>query len=107
MSTRKSSAYVPVNEPTASIPASASVPASSCIYTTRSGRKVSFLLPLKYRPSDMGHCRGAVRTILCYSLINLRYYYCDIVLELLNCLICIFSCSLLIFFYDMATVFCH
>ncbi|GBN51401.1 hypothetical protein AVEN_80240-1 [Araneus ventricosus] len=63
VSTCKSSAYIPANkpsgsitanEPSASSTASASLPASSSTYTTRFGRKVRFLQPVKYRPSDSG-----------------------------------------------------
>ncbi|GBM98270.1 hypothetical protein AVEN_168796-1 [Araneus ventricosus] len=63
VSTRKSSASIPANKPSASIPAnessasstaSASLPATSSTYTTRFGRKVRFLQPVKYRPSDSG-----------------------------------------------------
>ncbi|GBM95658.1 hypothetical protein AVEN_135679-1 [Araneus ventricosus] len=63
VSTRKSSASIPANKPSGSIPAnepsasstaSASLPASSSTYTTKFGRKVRFLQPVKYRPSDSG-----------------------------------------------------
>ncbi|GBL87567.1 hypothetical protein AVEN_165174-1 [Araneus ventricosus] len=63
VSTCKSSAYIPAIKPSGSIPAnepsassttSASLPASNSTYTTRFGRKVRFLQPVKYRPSDSG-----------------------------------------------------
>ncbi|GBO36146.1 hypothetical protein AVEN_240471-1 [Araneus ventricosus] len=63
----KPSGSIPANEPSASSTASASLPASSSTYTTRFGRKVRFLQPVKYRPSDSGvgdYC-GAVRTVSC------------------------------------------
>ncbi|GBM94712.1 hypothetical protein AVEN_26872-1, partial [Araneus ventricosus] len=43
----KPSGSIPANEPSASSTASASLPASSSTYTTRFGRKVRFLQPVK------------------------------------------------------------
>ncbi|GBM94414.1 Retrovirus-related Pol polyprotein from transposon 297 [Araneus ventricosus] len=54
VSTFKSNASIPANELSASSTASASLPTSSSTYTTRFGRKVRFLQPVKYRPSDSG-----------------------------------------------------
>ncbi|GBM92185.1 hypothetical protein AVEN_115634-1 [Araneus ventricosus] len=115
VSTCKSSTYIPANkpsgsilanEPSASSTASASLPASSSTYATRFGRKVRFLQPVKYRPSDSGgllwrseNCIKLEPDLLLRTRLRSLNFYCNLHFYLF--------CFVLVLFYDMATVFCY